>query len=197
MRRPVVLLMALLAAGDAWAGGIGVIGTGDIRTQRTFYYDGNNTRDQYELTQWILGGGAGFEIVLGDKDDRLVGVFRGYWIREAAEQHPADLNPEIPAGDVVAAVREDSRDVGVAMAGLEWGFWGDPEGFMLTATAMLGSGFLTTDHTEYFQAEIGPGVSWEFVKDVRLSAQPMYQARYRKGLQHGVSLYVGVRYLFD
>lgn len=197
MSRLPVLLLALVASSDAWAGGLGLFGTGDIRTQHTYYYRNGNSLDQYELTQWILGGGAGFEVILGDKDDRLTGVFRGYWVLEAPEKNPADLNPEIPANEVTAAVREEPRNVGVAMAGLSWAYWGDPEGFALTAQAMLGSGFLTKDHTEYFQAEIGPGVSWEFAKDFRLFFDANYQFRYRKGTQHGVSAYLGVRYLFD
>ena len=197
MRRSVFILLATLAAGDAWAGGIGVLGNADIRTQKTYYYDQASPPQQYHLTQWIPGFGAGFEVILGDKDDRLIGVFRGYWVHELPEKNPADLNPEIPAGEVEAAVRETPRDVGVAMAGIEYGYWGDPEGFMLTGTVLLGSGFLTKDHSEYFQAEIGPGVSWEFAKDFRLIAQPMYQFRYRKGEEHGVSLYAGFRYLFD
>lgn len=197
MRRLPVLLLALVASSDAWAGGIGIFGTGGIRTQQTYYYQNGDPLRQFELTQWILGGGAGFEVILGDKDDRLTGVFRGFWIREAAEVHPADLNTDIPSGEVTASVRDTARDVGVAMAGLSWAYWGDPEGFALTGQVMMGSGFLTKDHTEYFQAEIGPGISWEFAKDFRLYVEPNYQLRYRKGFQHGVSMYAGVRFLFD
>ncbi len=197
MRRLSAILFALAFTGSAQAGGIGIIGTGSVRTHPTYYYDTGAELQQYKLTQMIPGGGAGIEIILGDRDDKLVGLFRGYWLREAPEAHPRDLNTPIDSGDVLANVREGVRDVGMAMVGLDWAFYGDPQTFTISGIGLIGSGFLTTDKTEYFQLELGPGVSWEFARRTRLTGNIAYQMRYRKNFDHGVSGYVGVRYMFD
>jgi hypothetical protein len=197
MRRAFVVLLALTVAGTAHAGGLGILGTGGVRTQATYYYDNTATPKQYQLTQMIGGGGFGIEGILGDRDDRIVGLFRGYWLREAPETNPADMKTTIPSDQVVAAVRTDPRDVGIAMVGVDWAAIGKPTGLAFNAIGLVGSGFITTDHTEFFQLEVGPGMSWEFAHNLRLAANLSYQLRYRKSFQHGVSAYAGLRYMFD
>lgn len=195
MRLPFALL-ALSLASNAYAGGMGVMAMGDIRTQPVYYYDSAANNQQYKMTQMIPGFGAGIDLVLGDRDDRIVGVFRGYWLREAAEKDPANssnLNPD----DIVANWREEARDVGVAMVGLQIGIVGDPTKFQLTLNPSAGAGFITTDHTEYLSMEFGPGMTYNVGDRMQIHATAAYQMRVRKSIVHGAVAYAGVRYLFD
>jgi hypothetical protein len=192
-----VALIGLAFAGNAYAGGLGILGDIGFRSQPVYFYDSANDLKQYKQTQQILGFGAGLEVVLGDRDDRIFGVFRGYWLREVPERHPSDTTEIVGSGDVVATVRDEPRDVGVGTVGVSWGFVGQPDGFMVNALGSMGSGFLTSDHTEYLQVELGVGVSNRFGKNLLLFADAVYQVRFRKGFFSGPSMMGGVRYLFD
>jgi len=195
--RSLVALIALALAGNAYAGGIGILGDIGIRNQPVYFYDNADNLKQYKLTEQIFGFGTGVEVILGDRDDRIFGVFRGYWLREAPETHPSEITELVAPGDVVATVRDEPRDVGVGTVGVSWGFVGQPDAFMLNAVGSMGSGFLTTDHTEYLQVELGLGVSQRLGNNLLLFVDAVYQLRYRKGFFHGPSAMGGIRYLFD
>lgn len=195
--RLLTTLIALAFTTPAFAGGFGILGSSGLHTQPVYYYDAQDTRDQYQVTQPILSYGTGFEVVLGDRDERITGVFRGYWLQDVAETHPSDLNTEIPSNRVVADVRDDPRNIGIATVGVEFGILGQPDGFMFTGYAGMGAGFLTTDHTEFLQLELGPGVAYAFGRNIEAFANVVYLTRYRKGFFHGPNAYAGVRYMFD
>lgn len=196
--RLLVPLLALAWTSNAWAGGIGVLATSGIHTQQTYYYDESDDLEQYKLTQVIPSYGTGLEIVLGDHEERVIGLFRAYWLQDMPERHPRDISNDVDSDDVVADVRDVPRNVGMGSIGIQWGFLGDPNGFMVTAVGAMGSGFLTTDHTEFFQMELGGGFAYNFAKmPVQGYANAAYAVRYRKNWSHGPVVYAGLRYMFD
>lgn len=200
------LTISALLPGDAHAGGIGLVTTGGFHTERVYFYDrtdddGNlyvDWRDyeQRQMSQSLGNGGAGIELVLGDRDDRILGVFRGFWNMDTPQLNPADVSG-IPAADVVANHRERARHSGIAMIGLSWGIVGDPSGFQFGATGHVGSGFLTNDHTEFLTADIGLTANYRIARQMQAFADVVYVMRYRKEFSSGANAYLGVRYLFD
>src|SRR5678816_3849010 len=116
MSRLIVSALALFAASPAFAGGFGLVFTGGANTDQVFYYDQADNMAQHQQDQLLPLMGAGVEFVLGDKDDRIEGVFRGYWQRDMPEKDPA-AHAEIAPGDVVSAIREEPRDIGVGTFG--------------------------------------------------------------------------------
>lgn len=195
--RSAVLSIALLSSAPALAGGVGIVGTGGTYNQPVYFYDGANDNLQYRQQQMIPTFGTGIEFVLGDKDDRWQGLFRGYWLGHAPEADPATRTTSVDADDVISNHRDYLRHTGLAMVGVQWGFWGRPEGFMLTANAMIGSGFLTFDHEEWLQAELGAGAAYRLSRRLQLAGNVAYAIKQRKGITHGVNGYVSLRFLFD
>jgi len=216
--RPVVVLLGLCGFSTAQAGGFGLILNGGVHTESVRYYSSYDyntqsgepvpfeTQDeyaQYEMTQTLSNMGAGLELVLGDRDDRVVGSFRIYLMRDAAQQDPRD-SATIQPEHVVSDIRERNRDVGMGMVGLTWGFIGRPSGFMAGLSAYVGSGFLTWDedggplaHTEFLSFQIGPAAMYRIGRAFQLNADVSYQGRFRKGFSHGVTGTLGMRYMFD
>jgi hypothetical protein len=195
--RPAACLLALLASGPAFAGGIGLIATGGFHGEKVYFYDSSAENRQYSIGETIPSLGGGIEVLLGDADDRFTGVMRGYYLMDAPQRDPAELTALVDPADVVGEHREEPRHLGMATVGLQWGFLGDPQGLMAVAVGSFGSGFLTTDHTEFMMLELGGGVSWEFARNLRLYANAEYALRYRKGLSNGMNGYAGVRWFFD
>lgn len=189
--------LALLGSTTAWAGGLGIVGTSGIHADPVYFYDSADDFKQYRLSETIVGYGAGIEGILGDRDDRVMGIFRFFWNQETPERDPAGITDLVAPGDVVAAWREEPRNVGWATVGIQWGFWGDPDGFQLTANGAVGSAFLTSNHSEFLSAELGPGVSYTFGRSFQAFGDVVYQVRYRKRFAHGPRAYAGVRVLFD
>ena len=207
--RTLISALCLLLASNAYAGGFGLLFNGGVHTERVFYYSSHqygegepvayespSDYEQYEMIQTLPNLGTGLELVLGDRDDRVVGTFRFFYAMDAAQMNPAD-EAEIQKVHVVAAHRENSRHMGIGMVGINWGFIGQPSGLMAGATAHVGSGFLTTDHTEFLTWDIGPTVMYKVARSVQIHADALYQGRFRKGYSHGFTGYAGVRYLFD
>ncbi len=197
--RLLVSLLALATAGNAWAGGIGLLTTGGVHTERVWFYDRSDNHTQHQMTQIVPSYGTGLEVVLGDRQDRVIGLFRAYWEQHAAQQ---DLSVrQNPAGVsrryVVANVRDTPRDVGMASVGVQWGFLGSPDALMVTAVGSMGSGFLTVDKNEFFQVEAGGGVAYNFGRAFQAHGNLVYQGRFRKGWSHGPNVYAGIRYMFD
>ena len=86
--RSALPLLAALASAPAFAGGVGLIGAGGLYTERVYFYDAAG--DQYKQSQVIGSYGAGIEIALGDRDDRILGISRLYWVQDTPEKDPAN-----------------------------------------------------------------------------------------------------------
>lgn len=197
MRTLAALLASLAFASPAFAGGLGLMGTFGLHNEPVYFYDAANDNAQYRLNQTIPNYGAGFELVLGDRDDRILGTLRGYMVQDAPQKAPATITQIVNPNNVVAAHRDTPRNIGMASVGLQWGIIGSPDLFQLNAVVGLGSGFLTNDHTEFLFLEGGVGAHYQFARSMQAFGNVMYSMRWRKGAQHGPIAYAGVRYLFD
>ena len=204
--------LALTLAAPASAGGVGLLATGGAHTEKLFYHtnfaygqDGavelDNPRDypKYEMSQVLPHVGGGFELVLGDRDDRFLGTFRGYYLMDAAQKDPTDLTdePNVKPQHVVAAYREEARHIGMGTVGLSWGFVDITDAMRFGVSAHVGSGFLTTDHTEFLAIDVGPTITIRASKTMMVFADVPWQFRWRKGASHSVNAFVGARYMFD
>lgn len=207
-----VAALGLSLALPAQAGGLGLVATGGAHTERLWYHtnyaygggeavelDDPREYPKYEMTQTLPHFGGGFELVLGDRDDRFLGTFRAYYLQDAPQKDPAELTTEenVKTAHVVAAYRDSSRHLGVGMIGLTWGFVDIGSTMRFGVTAHVGSGFLTNDHTEFLAVDVGPTLTWRASKTVSAFADIPYQFRWRKGASHSVNGFVGVRYMFD
>jgi len=202
--------LALIVAPTAQAGSLGLIFAGGAHTEQTWFYSthqyGNGDPipytdpadyDQYELVQTLPHLGTGMELILGDRDDRILGSFRFYYQQDGAQGDPAELTSQVQSEHVVANVRDEARHIGMGMVGLSWGVWGDPSGFQLGFSGHVGSGFLTTDHTEFLAADIGPSATYKLNRQMQAFVDGQYVMRFRKGYSHGGQGVLGIRYLFD
>lgn len=204
MLLPVTL--ALLTP-TAEAGGVGVLATGGMHNEKLYFYsdaDENGNAypsladyDQYELSETLGHTGGGLEFLLGDRDDKIVGVTRFYYLADLPQTDPATVTSEVDPAHVVAEYRDGVRHLGIGLIGLSWGIVGDPNGFQFNAVGHMGAAFLTTDHTEFLTVDLGPGVSYRVARQVQLFADATYQMRYRKGFTHSGNVFVGARYMFD
>ena len=203
--------LGLLLSLPAYAGGLGLIATGGTHTEALWYHanvetgtDGalaelNDIADfpKYETTQTILHTGAGLELVLGDRDERVQGSFRFYYLGDAPQRDPAiDNEPGLTSDQIVSSYRDEVRPVGMASIGLSWMIIGSGD-FRVGPVAHVGSGFLTTDHTEFLAVNAGPGVSWRLNRALFLNGDVSWQMRYNKRASHGVNTTLGLRYMFD
>lgn len=204
--------LALSLATPASAGGLGILATGGAHTERLWYHtnyaygaDGavelDNPSDypKYEMSQTLPHFGGGFELVLGDRDDRFLGTFRGYYLMDAPQGDPAELTeePNVKKEHVVAAYRDTPRHLGMGTVGLSWGFVDITDSMRFGISAHVGSGFLTNDHTEFLAFDAGPMVTIRASKTMMLFADLPYQFRWRKGSSHSINAFVGARYMFD
>ncbi len=185
-------MSALLAPAPALAGGIGIVTAagGHVDRVYSYTYDENAANyDQFIENQMNLNYGTGVEFVLGDKDNKISGLFRGYYLSDSALKDPAK-------GDTYV-LREGNRAIGVIDAGLQFGFLGDPSTLQMTAVIFMGSGFLTTDYTPFILGEAGVGGTWMAARHVQVVAAVTGGTRYRRRFFPTTSGYLGVRYLFD
>jgi hypothetical protein len=187
------LFLVALASTPARAGGIGVIGTGGMTTTRAYYYNAEGAQGVDHQTR--PQAGFGMEGLLGDRDDKILGVLRLYWLRETPPETPDTQgvsNAIHPDYDAL-----DPRDVGIAQIGIQWGLLGDPNGVQLVLNTLAGTGFLTEDSTEFGLAEAGVGGTWAANESVQVFASVADTLRMRKIVDYGPAAYAGVRYLFD
>ena len=212
----------LLAPAPAFAGGIGILGTGGLHNEQVYFYSSRSTingqqysqlRDyeQFRVNQWLPQAGGGLEFLLGDaRDDKIVGSIRVFYNADFPQTDPVNQidgavvatsdTSDIDAlqeQNVVGAFRTELRHLGFAMVGLSWGLAGDPNKVQVSAVGHVGTALLTFDHTEFFMAQVGPGVTYRFNRQTQLFADVQYQARFRKRFSHSASATVGLRYLFD
>ena len=194
MPRSLLLVMTGLALpGTAAAGGVGLITNAGMHAARAYYYDetGEQGIDNQQRFNYGIGGVA----VLGDRDDRVQGVMRMYFMQDQPLADP-------DTGDVENAVYPDEsslgwRNYGVMTAGIQWGLFGDPGDKQLTLETHVGSGFASPDALEFLLIEAGPGGTWNLSDDMQLYGNLAVTMRYRKRPYIAENLYVGVRYLFD
>lgn len=208
MRSLIGAALLLVPTSSAFAGGLGIMATGGIHTERHFYYsdtspDGEPYRaiedyDQYQFNPLIPQAGGGLELLLGDRDDRIQGSMRFFYSAELPPPDPAGLDPNVDPDHIVADLREGIRHLGFGMVGLNWGVVGDPGGFQFVLTAHVGAAFLSLDHNEFLAVQAGPGVSWRMSRQLQLFADVQYQARFQKTeFGHAGQGNVGLRFLFD
>jgi hypothetical protein len=194
--RAALTLAALLSTSPAFAGGVGVLATGGVRTDTVYWYDANDEMAQIRQPQLLVLTGAGGEFLLGDRDDKILGVFRGYWLMVGPETDPAKLTSRTDA-EVVANWREEPQHVGMGTVGVQWGFLGDPRKLQLNAVGSAGSGFLTSDHREFVQVELGLGGSYTFARSFQAHLSVVGTGMMRKTPAFGANVYGGIRYLID
>lgn len=193
-----LLATALFTSTAARAGGLGILGTGGFYQERLYYYDEGNNNAQYKQGQIIGTGGTGLELVLGDRDDRIVGIARTFWAFETPQQDPSKKPAEgVRPADIEATWREETRHVGVFAVGLQAGIIGDPSDAMLTVHGVVGSGFLTNNHTEYVYGELGAGGTLRLTPTLEGYANVAAHMRFRKWARGGMTGAVGLRVLFD
>ncbi len=202
------LVACTVLPAQAFAGGVGIVATGGMRNDPVYFYDNTDCDAsgdcaQYKAQQLRPNVGGGLEFVLGDRDERISGVFRGYWTMEPPQVNPADNEPTDVDGNVLAPedvtsnVRDTNRHIGLASFGAQWGLVGEPDKFQLTLITTAGAGFLTSDHTEFLFVQAGPGFTYRTSRSTQLFVDLEYMMRFRKGFTHGANAYVGMRYLFD
>lgn len=185
-------VFGLLAAAPAHAGGLGLLGTGGMHGDRVYGYSTTDTGDlKQDVPELQINAnyGTGLELTLGDRDNRIVGLFRFWYLQDAAQSPPK-------VGEVYA-VRTTPRDVGMFTGGLQWGIVGDPTRLQFTAVTLIGSGFLTEDFTEFALAEAGVGGTFNPTRHMQIFAEATGGIRYRKRVYPTVNGTAGVRYLFD
>ena len=193
---PIAALGALWST-TALAGGVGVMGTGGFHEARAYYYrdDGIQGID----TQSRPNVGFGGEALLGDKDDKIIGIMRLYYLSDFPVNDP-DLSGEDTKNfefTYPAAADQGAYNVGVMTVGVQWGVWGDPGGFQATVNTLAGSGFATTDSLEFFLGEVGGGVTYALSDQIQTYANVAFSVRYRKRVFLGENMYAGIRYMFD
>lgn len=210
------LTAALLLMSDpAEAGGLGVLATGGAHTEQVYYYSSRapsgdiysdtDDYDQYDMTQTLPNLGAGLELLLGDRDDKIIGVFRFYYNMDGAQKDPAELDSDargdettpVASEDVVANVRDTARHIGIGSVGLSWGFLGEPDGFQFGGLGQIGAGLVTNDHTEFLIVGLGPMITYKAARQVQLFADLQYEVRIRREVQHSITGFAGARYMFD
>ncbi len=222
MRRFIGAVLVLLAPAPALAGGFGIMGTGGLHNEQVYFYSSSSTingqpynelqqYEQFRTNQFLGHIGGGFEFLLGDaRDDKIVGSVRVFYNGDFPQANPADriggnvratdetsITGNLREEDVVGAYRTGVRHLGFAMVGLSWGIAGDPNGLQLAAVGHVGTALVTLDHTEFFMAQIGPGVTYRLNRQTQFFADLTYQARFRKTVSHSTGLTAGLRYLFD
>lgn len=208
--RPALVALSLLLSTQAIAGGFGIIGGGGTRTHTGHWYLNADMSQQYEESEWISMMGGGLEVTLGDRDERFLGYFRGYYWQDEAETDPLLLSTSVTADGASPWQgksqleladwrnwRDETRKLGMLTVGMSVGLVGSPREVMLTLNADVGSGFMSNDKSEFLQAQIGPGVTWAASRSIHVFANTLYSARYRKGFSHGANGFAGVRYMFD
>lgn len=178
----------------AAAGGIGLFGTLGGHGDRVYFYQENALGEYDQMPaqdQFNLNYGGGLEVILGDKDNKILGIFRIQYNQDAAQQEPAD--PE----EYVFTYRSTPRDLLMINAGMQFGVIGDADKLQGNIIGTIGSGFVTADQTEFIQGEVGIGGSYMVARHVQAAIWATGGVRYRKRLYPMTSGYVGIRYLFD
>jgi hypothetical protein len=191
--RNVLVGLAFCANSVAYAGALGLQTSAGLHQERAYFY--SQSGEQGLDNQTRPNFGIGIETLVGDKDEKVQGILKLSFVRDAVPKKP-------DTGDIKGAVYpmthlEEPSDTGVLGLGIQWGLLGDPTGTQLTLTSIVGSGFLTTDNTEYVMLETGVGGTHNLNETVQLMGTIAGTIRYRKHMTVGPNAYVGIRYIFD
>ena len=209
--RAAVPFLALALSSPALAGGIGVMLTGGFHTQDVYFYSdaqdfgaGPNYAsasdyEQLKATEYLGNTGAGFEFVLGDRDSRFQGIFRGYWLMDTPEYDPSKSLglSESEQSHIIGTWREELRHTGVGTVGLQWMPVGDTDAFTFGFAVHVGAGFITLDKTEYLLAQLGPVINYRVARNMVVWVDLNGTLRFRKNASGGISGNAGLRVLFD
>jgi len=185
--------LALSVSTTAQAGAVGALVNTGLHQERAYFYSAS--KEQTTESQMRFNGGFGIEALVGDKDEKIQGILRFLWLSDAPPTTPDvgnTVRPEMPNYDELSA-----KNTGVLGLGVQWGLLGDPADKQLILTSLVGSGFITTDNTEYVLAEVGAGGTYNLTETLQANANIALTMRNRKHISFGPNLYMGVRYLFD
>jgi hypothetical protein len=191
---PVILSAATFSA-PAFAGGVGIMGSGGLHEAKAYYYD--NLGRQGIDTQQRPNAGFGAEVLLGDKDDRIMGLMRIYSNVDWPTNEPTLSGVDPEDATYPAAHLEAPRLDGTISMGVQWGLWGDPTGFQLIGTTVFGSAFITPDNLEYLIAEAGVGGTYMLNERFQLAGTVAFAGRFRKQVTLSEGAFVSARYMFD
>ena len=186
--------LSFAATSVAHAGAIGAITNVGFHQENAYFYDRLDVQQEVDK-QLQFNTGFGIETLVGDKDEKIQGILRFMWM--------VDSPPTAPdTGDTPFAQHPDyeslsARHVGVLGLGVQWGILGDPMDKQLVLTSLVGSGFITTDNTEYVLLEAGVGGTYNLTQTIQATANLALTMRNRKQMSFGPNMYMGIRYLFD
>jgi hypothetical protein len=190
--RNVAAALLLSLPVPALAGGLGVNANSGVHFDRVYSYsvdDAGNFEQLAPETQILPDQQFSIEGVLGDRDNRILGVFSFGYLVDSGQMPPQ-------RGDAYN-VRRDPRSVGTLSAGLQFGFLGQPDKLQAIAVGSIGSGFLTTDQTEFAFGNAGVGGSWTLARHIQVAATATAGTRYRKRFYPTGNVGLSARYLFD
>jgi hypothetical protein len=190
-RIAVAFLAFLGTSSSAFAGGLGLMYQGGMHEERAYYYQGKN---QAIDSQFKPNHGPGIEAIIGDKDDKIQGILRLSWVSENQATKPTECKGNIVCPDYDSL---GARQIGVLGLGVQWGVLGDPNDKQLVINTLIGSGFITTDNTEFVIGELGVGGTYNFSESLQGVANLAGVVRGRKYISFGPLMHVGIRYLFD
>ena len=197
MRSVFFSLALLCTSNSALAGGVGIFSTGGLHEVNAYYYraDGAQGID----TQNRPNAGFGAELLLGDKDDKMIGIMRGYWSKDAAPLEPSipGLGEDGWTYEYPAAHEAAATHMGILTMGAQAAVWGDPSGTQVVVNALAGSIFATTSNLESYVAEAGVGATYYINEQLHMFGNVAFTTRYRKQISLGENAYAGVRYMFD
>jgi hypothetical protein len=184
---------ALAAAPNAHAGALGLMTTAGLHEERAYYYSPNGSQGLDK--QFRPNFGLGLEAIVGDKDEKVQGILRMSVVQDSPPTKP---NTEgVKDAIFPPAHLDDPRRVGTLGLGVQWGVLGDPMGTQFNVQSVVGTGFITTDNTEFLMVEAGVGVSHNLTSTLQASANLLGTMRFRKHASYGPNVYAGLRYLFD
>ena len=191
--RNLLIVPAMVTSSVSFAGAIGLQTSAGLHQDRAYFY--SQSGEQGLDNQSRPNYGLGFETLLGDKDEKVQGVLKISLIQDAPLKEPdtGDTNNAV----YPAEHEQSARSVGVLGLGIQWGVLGDPSGTQMNVTSFVGSGFLTTDNTEFVLIEAGVGGTHNLSETLQLAGTLAATMRYRKGASFGPNAYLGIRYLFD
>ena len=191
--RNLLIVPAMVTSSVSFAGAIGLQTSAGLHQDRAYFY--SQSGEQGLDNQSRPNYGLGFETLLGDKDEKIQGVLKISLIQDAPLKEPdtGDTNNAV----YPAEHEQSARSVGVLGLGIQWGVLGDPSGTQMNVTSFVGSGFLTTDNTEFVLIEAGVGGTHNLSETLQLAGTLAATMRYRKGASFGPNAYLGIRYLFD
>lgn len=212
MRRyaPVLALPALLAATPAFAGGIGPMIMGGFHTEPVAFYSSQQNGgegptipdlgayEQYVETQYIGNAGGGLELMLGDKDDLIQGIFRGFYMVDLPQYAPDPNHDLVDEDALVVNLRENVRHLGLGTVGMNFGVVrAASDKFRFSLALHLGAAFATADQAEFFLGQAGGNIAYQVHRKAELYVDVSYGLRVRKDFSHGLYGAAGVRVLFD